>query len=112
MDHQLHVGLVDTHAKGVGSHHHTHLVLLPVVLSFIFHHRIKASVIEGGCDTRLIQQVGKLLRALSAAGIDNCRTLHAVKDMQQLLPLVRRLSHHISQVLSLKAHAEHLEAAR
>ena len=95
MDDESHIGFVDTHAKGIRCHHHPHLIPLPVSLSLVFYDAVEACMIEGGGDTRLIQQVGKLLGAFPAAGIDDGCAFHAVQDMQQLLALVVGFSHHI-----------------
>ena len=69
-------------------------------------------MIEGGGDTRLIQQVGKLLGAFPAAGIDDGCAFHAVQDMQQLLTLVVGFSHHIGEVGSFEGHSKNFETSR
>ena len=81
VDDEPHVRFVDTHAKGIGCHHHTHLVLLPVSLSFVFYHTVKTCMIESGGDACLIQQFCKLFRTFSAAGIDDGCALHTIQNM-------------------------------
>ncbi len=102
VDDESYVRFVDTHAESVSCHHHPYLVLLPVSLSFIFYHTVKSCMIEGGGDACLIQQVGKLLRAFSAAGIDDGCALHTVQNMQQLLALVSGFPNDIGEVASFE----------
>ena len=112
MYHHAYIGLVDTHAKGVGGHHYTILVFLPLALSLIFRAGIKACMIECGCDAGLADNLRKLLSALATAGIHNSRALHVFQNVYQLFCLILSMPYHISQILAFKAHLEHVEITR
>lgn len=71
MYHHTYIRLVDTHTKGVGGYHHALFVVLPLALALILLAGIEASVVEGGCDASLFDNLGILLGAATAAGIDN-----------------------------------------
>ena len=57
MHYQSYIGLVDTHTEGIGGYHHAHLVGLPCLLPLVFHSRVKAGMIECGCDAFFVQQI-------------------------------------------------------
>ena len=51
MDNKTYVGLVDAHAKGIGGHHDTGSVMLPVALSLVFLSMVESCMIESGAET-------------------------------------------------------------
>ena len=51
--HHPYVGLVDTHAKGIGGYHHPYLVFLPGLLALILHAGVETGMIESGRDACL-----------------------------------------------------------
>ncbi len=106
MGHHPDIGLVDTHAKGIGSHHDAHLIMLPGLLPAVFLSIVESGMEEGGLQASLVQQVGIFFGAPTTTGIDNGRTFHVVQDMDELLCLVARFPHDVGEVLALKAHAK------
>ena len=109
MDHEAHIGFVDTHAKGIGGHHHAYFVLLPPSLALILDGTVESCVVEGGRDACLREQFGIFLRASPATRIDDGRALDALEDMYQLFALVGGVAHHVGKVLPLETHAEDVE---
>ena len=109
MDDETYIGLIDTHAEGVSGHHHAYLVLLPGLLTLVFHCGIQSGMIEGGGDSCLGKHIGEFLRASAATGIDDGRSLKTTEDVDELLALVIGMAHNVSEVLSLEAHAEDVE---
>ena len=106
MDHKSNVGFIDTHTESVGGHHHSYLVILPSLLTLVFHDTIQSCMIEGGSDACLLNHVGHLFRATPAAGIHNSRTFQTTEDVDEFLLFVFSASDDIGQVLSFKTHAK------
>ena len=71
VNHQSHIGLVNTHSKSIRRHHHTYLIVQPCLLTFILHRCIKPGMIESGSDSCAIQPLGILFRTATTANIDN-----------------------------------------
>ena len=111
MHHHADVRLVDTHTKGIGSHHDTHTVVLPVALTLVLDGRFQSGMIEGGTQARFRQQFCYFAGVASASHIDNGRTLHAVQQMNQVRLLVGSMTHEIGEVLALERHAENAEGS-
>ena len=109
--HQSHVGLVNTHAEGVGGYHHPRPTFLPGLLSLILHAGVKTCVVEGGRNTGLVEQFRHFFRALTAACVNNGRARHAVQDMKELFALVCGIPHDVDEVLPLEAHLEDVETS-
>ena len=110
MEHHPYIGLVDAHSEGIGSDHHAYLVFLPVALTLILDAGIEACVVEGGADACFAKQFRYFLGATATAGIDNGAAFHALKDMDEFLPLIRGASYDIGKILALERHLEDVEA--
>ena len=110
MEHHPYIGLVDAHSEGIGSDHHAYLVFLPVALTLILDAGIEACVVEGGADACFAKQFRNFLGATATAGIDNGAAFHALKDMDEFLPLIRGASYDIGKILALERHLEDVEA--
>ena len=82
VDNQPYVGLVNTHAEGVGGHHDAHLVLLPRFLSLVLVGGVESGVVEGCGDPFVVQQVGHLLRTSATADVDDGRPRYMIQYMQ------------------------------
>ena len=108
VDDQTHIGLVDAHAKGVGSHYHPPFVVLPLLLVAVLDGGVESGMEVVGTDAGVGEHLGYLLGALAAAHIDDGTALHGSEDMQQLVVFVGGVAHDVAQVLALKAHAEHV----
>ena len=71
MQHMAHVGLIDTHTKGIGGNNDSYSVVLPIALSLVFHFVGKACMIEGGAEACLTELFGNLASVTTTAYIDN-----------------------------------------
>ena len=108
VDDESYVRLVDAHAEGVGCHHHSHLVVTPCTLSFVFSGRFKSGVIESGAYSVLLQYSVYVFRSSAASQIYDGATANRLQYVYELRFLVVRFSYHISQVLAYEAHLEHV----
>ena len=108
MDNHAYVRFVNSHSKSVGGYHYTEFSFQPGFLSGIFGLIVESGMIKSGCDVVPVQEQRNLFRFFPVAGIDNSRPVDALQDMEQFTFLVFRMTYHIGQVLSLKAHAEHI----
>ena len=71
MQHQTDIGLVDAHAKGVGGNHHTLFPFLPLLLATVALGTVKSGMVVCGTYLVAAQQLGYILRFLSASDIDD-----------------------------------------
>ena len=108
MYYYAHVGLVDTHTEGIGSHHDTLLVVVPLLLAQVLDGMFQSGMIVCGADVVLFYQFAYLLGASAAACIHYGAAACRLEDMNQFLVLVACVAHHICKILALEAHAEHV----
>ena len=108
MHHKADVGLVDTHAEGVGAHHHAGAAALPFFLPQGAGLGAQAGVVEGGRYTCGPEGIGQLLRTCPAADIHDAGAGDALADAADLAQLVLRLAHHIAEVGPLEARNQHV----
>ena len=101
--HKADIGLVDTHAKGVGAHHDARFAAFPVFLPEGAGFRPQSGVVEGGRDAGGPQGFRQFLGACPAADIHDAGARNAFADAQDLSNLVLRLPHYIAQVGALEA---------
>ncbi len=98
MDDEPHVGLVDTHAEGVGGHHYTHLARSPLLLPYRALLARQTSVIETRADALGRKLRAKLLDAVARPHIDYGRAGDARQHAHELTELVLGAPDHIRQV--------------
>ena len=108
MYYYAHVGLVDTHTEGIGSHHDTLLVVVPLLLAQVLNGMFQSGMIECGADVVLFYQFAYLLGASATACIHYGAATCRLEYVYQFLVLVACVAHHIRQVLALETHAEHI----
>ena len=112
VDHKTDVSLVDTHTESVGSHHYTCAPLGPRRLAHCSLGVPQTAVVEVGRDTVLGQKFRKFLHSIARTHIDNARARNLVDHTQQLLVLVLDVAHHILQIGTCKATAQHVRLAK
>ena len=110
VDDQSYVRLIDTHAKSVGGYHHACLVFLPSHLALVFYYRVESGMVEGGRNACFVEQLCNFLGASTTAGIDNGRTFHTVKDVDEFLALIGSASYNVSQIFAFEGHAKNVKA--
>ena len=55
MQYDTHIGLIDPHAKGIGSYHHANFSALPAFLTEVLYGIIQSGVIKVGGDIFVYQ---------------------------------------------------------
>ena len=108
MHHKAHVGLVDTHAEGIGSHHDTALTLHPEPLPAVTLGGTETCMVELGCDPVLHKQCSYLFCVAAAAGVDDAASFGGGSYGKQAPVLVLVMHNHITQVWAHKTAAEKL----
>ena len=86
--HEAHVGLVDAHSEGVGTHHHANLTALPGILPLGAQRGAEAGMVERRAHSPGLQHGGGLLALAAVAHVDDAGAGHAAADVQQLAGLV------------------------
>ena len=104
--HHPDVRFVDTHTESVGGHHHSHLIILPLLLSLVTHGRFQSRVVVSGIDAVVVKHFADVPRTLSTARIYDGSTRHGIENMYYLRIPVGSFAHHISEVLALETHLE------
>ena len=112
MYYQAHIGLVDAHTEGIGSHHDTLLVVVPLLLAQILYCMFESGMIEGSADIVLLYQFAYLLGASATAHIYYGAAMCRLEYVYQFLFLIACVAHYIGEVLALETHAEDILLAK
>ena len=99
MDHEAHVGLVDTHAEGVRGDHHADLARDPLLLSLRPFGVSQPAVVGCGGDPLLAEQFAR-------AHVDDARSRDVADQAQQLSVLVVGVADAVREVGPCKAAAQ------
>ena len=108
MQHEAHVGLVYTHAEGIGGHHHTTLTSHPKPLTAVALGGVKSRMKVFGGNAVLDKQGGKLLGIATAAGVDDATTLGGGRHGDNAAVLVLVAHHAVTQIGTHEAAAKKL----
>ena len=106
MNHQAHVGLVNSHAESIGTHHYTNLVLLPSLLFFRPFLSRQSCVIKVCRNAILLQKHSIFACFLTVAHIKYARPRHFVEYRKQFANLVLGVYHIVNQVFALETFLE------
>ena len=83
MNHQTHIGLVNTHSKGIGSDNYSDFIIFPFVLLVFFLLNRQTGVIMVSADTLTLKFIGNQLCPLPASYIHNSRSRHRLDDVNE-----------------------------
>ena len=100
MNHSADIGLVYTHAKGVGGHNHTRSTAFPVVLTRVLVFGQQTCMVIVGADAGGLKHSGQFARALARAYIYYCAALRVVENLQHGFLLVLAPAHQIADVVA------------
>ena len=98
MDDETHVGLVDSHAEGVGGHHDARAAREPLLLPDRAFGVGQAAVVAGRGDACVAQEFGELFAAVARAHVDDTAAGHVAHHAKQLLVLVLVVPHGVGEV--------------
>ena len=108
VDHIVHVGLVDAHAKGVGGHHDLHPVVLEVLLGGAALLIGKASVVAPHREALGGELVADLLHGLAGGAVDDAALLLLCAEDGRQRRVFRLGTHHLEiQVGAVEAGGGH-----
>lgn len=108
MDHKTHVGLVYTHAKGIGGYHHTHLILLPFPLAEVLVIGGESSMIVGGGHSAVGEKMGYSAAIVAGPYVYYGTAFGVLEYVEQFTLLMVGGTHYICEVLPSKTHAENV----
>ena len=110
VDDQTDIRFVDAHTEGVGGHHDTHAVVLPVALSTVLVGMFEPCMIEGGRESGVGEVFGNLAGMATAAHIDDGRACCLAEHTHQFAVFVGGVVNEVSKVLAFEGHAKHGES--
>ena len=108
MDYGAYIGLVNTHTKSIGCHHHTHLTGHPTPLSLVALGMRKPGM-ECICRYTLPPQIlGQFFGTLAVAAVDNGGAGHSRENAQHRGCLVAGVPYHIGNVGAQKTSLDNI----
>ena len=98
MNDRPHIGFVDAHTEGVGSHHHARLIVFPRLHFLILIGVHKARMEEIGRDARFVEHFAYLSGFLSVTNIHDAASGYGLENMQEHVGFAFARPHHIAEV--------------
>src|SRR4051812_18893287 len=108
MYHKAHIGLINTHSKGISSYNYAGSVIFPAFLSFGPFIRTQACMVIIGFYVVACIKPGYLGTFLTAAYIYNAAPFYTMCNIQHLAKLALGMLYHITYIFSFKAFLKYL----
>ena len=104
VDDESHIGLVDAHAKGDGSHNHIDVFFKKSILGVATHLGIQSCVIGARIDVVGAKHLGEFFHAFAREAVDDTTHMRVTLDESDdvVIHFSRLLSHFVVEVGSIK----------
>ena len=108
MQHQTDISLIYTHTKCIGRYNDAGAVFFPVGLLLVFEFLAQSGMVIIDRNALFLKELCNLARTLTHTNIHHGRAGNVLQPSQNLLQFIFGLTHHISQIRTLEAHAENI----